>query len=338
MRTVHLSLDDGEKQAAALTQTISVHPDWPHPTQDPVLIPAHEADIMARDPATLSASDLASCFALFGNYQKADDLLKLLPEVCAKMKDINEADLPYLTDAALFLAREDWAHFAEESQLLRALIARSAPAQATPQSAAIGSQCRLALAQLILKTSDQTDEVRSVIDAIDVPALTGHEPRDLDILRADLTLATGDIVGARKQYQALTREPTGPDVRSSIRRTAKIGQARAFLDRKDFAAAEDALNEVAWQSPVEKLSPDWALTRLRLYQEENLPVAACLWARRQLPVITGSGRSELLFRLTDLALAQGDNDLAQKTLSELLEKHPYSEEAAQAKEKWPGKE
>jgi len=55
-------------------------------------------------------------------------------------------------------------------------------------------------------------------------------------------------------------------------------------------------------------------------------------------VVTESGRSELLFRLTDLAFAQGDNDLAYKTLSELLKKHPYSQEAAQAKEKWPGKE
>jgi len=151
-------------------------------------------------------------------------------------------------------------------------------------------------------------------------------------------LATGDVAGARKQYETLTGEPSGPDARSSIRRTAKIGQARVFLDRKDFEAAENSLNEVAWLAPIEKMAPDWALTRLRLYQEQNLPVAAYLWAKRLLPVVTESGRSELLFRLTDLALAHGDSDLARKTLSELLKKHPYSQEAAQAKEKWPGKE
>ena len=48
-----------------------------------------------------------------------------------------------------------------------------------------------------------------------------------------------------------------------------------------------------------------------------------------------AGRSELLYRLTDLALSQNDGDLAHKTLSELIKKHPYSEEAALAKEKWP---
>jgi hypothetical protein len=86
------------------------------------------------------------------------------------------------------------------------------------------------------------------------------------------------------------------------------------------------------------MAPDWALTRLRLFQAENLPVPAYLWAKRLLPVLTEGGRSELLFRLTDLAFAQGDNDLAGKALSELLKKHPYSPEAAQAKEKWPGKD
>ena len=339
MRTVQLSMKNGEKQVATLSQTINVHPDWRQlTTYPPQLVPAHQVDILARDPATLSASDLAGCIAVFGVFKNSEGLLKLLPAACGKMAEFNEADLPYVKDAALFLAREDWSHFAEAGRLLRALIDRPAPANPSPQLIAIGSECRLGSAQLILKTSDRTDEVRSLIGAINVPALSGDEPHALRILRADLALATGNVASATKQYENLTAEPSGPDARSSIRRTAKIGQARSFLDRKDLEAAENSLNEVAWQSPIEKMSPDWALTRLRLYQEQNLPVAAYLWARRLLPVVTESGRSELLFRLTDLAFAQGDNDLAYKTLSELLKKHPYSQEAAQAKEKWPGKE
>jgi TolA-binding protein len=134
----------------------------------------------------------------------------------------------------------------------------------------------------------------------------------------------------------LTGDPQGVDARSSIRRTAKIEQARAFIDRKDYDAAEDALREVSWQAPIEKLAPDWALTRLRLYEAENVPQAAYLWAKRLMPVIQAGGRSELLYELTGLALEQKDADLAHKTLDELLKKHPYSEEAAKAKEKWPG--
>ena len=338
MRTVRLALRNGEKDVASLTQTIDVHPGRADQTdQRPQLWPEQEADIVGRDPAAFSASDLAGCFAIFGAYRQPQDLLKLLPAVCSKMKDIADADLPDVKDAALFLAREDWAHPAEEISLLRALIDRCG-SPPSPRLAATAGECRLALARLVLKTSDHLDEVRSLVDAVDVKTLSGEEPRRLAILRADLTLATGDIAGAGKQYQALTGDPSGPDARSSIRRTAKIGQARVFLDRKDFEAAENSLHEVAWQSPLEEMSPDWALTRLRLYQDENFPVLAYLWAKRLLPVINQSGRSELLFRTTDLAFAQSDSDLAHKTLSELLKNHPYSEEAAAAKEKWPGQD
>ena len=337
MRKVLVSLVDGGKQVASLSQTIAVHPRWSNSGNTPELFPDHEADIMARDPMTLSASDLVGCIVIFTGYLKTDDLLKLLPAICAKMKEVNDGDLPYLKDMALYLAQEDWAHPADVIQLLRALIDRtSAVSSPTPATVAVLSESRLALARLVLETTDHTDEVRALIDAINVPSLAREEPRRLKILRADLALATGDVAGARTQYQSLTGEPSGPDVRSSIRRTAKISQARAFLDRKDFDAAEDSLKQVVWQAPIEKMSPDWALTRLRAYQDENLPVEAYLWAKRLLPVITEGSRSELLYRLVDLAFAQGDNDLARKTLSELLTKHPYSEEAAQAKEKWPG--
>jgi hypothetical protein len=336
MRTVRVSLSDGGKEIASFTQTISVHPDWANPNKQPDLHPEHEADIMARDPATLSPSDLAGCFALFGFYLKDGDLLKFLPAVCAKLNQISDADLPDIKNAALFLARDDWSHTGEEIQLLRSLIDRTAQDKIPAQADAIASPCRLALARLTLKVSPSVEDVTSILNALNVSTLTGEEPRRLAILKADLALAAGDVAGARKQYIALTGEPSGPDVRSSIRRTAKISQARAFIDRKDFDAAEDALNEVARNAPIEKLSSDWALTRLRLYQEENLAAVAYIFAKRLLPVLVESGRSELLFRTTDLAFAQNDPNLAKKTLTELLLKHPYSEEAAQAKEKWPG--
>jgi TolA-binding protein len=335
MRKVTLTLKSGDKEVGTLTQTISVHPDWKNSDKDTDLHPEHAADIMSRDPAAMSVPDLASCFAVFGAFQEGDGLLKFLPTVCAKMKDISDTDLPYISVGALYLVRDDWTHVAEETQLLQAIIDRTSVANPSPQLVTIGSQCRLRLAQLTLKTSDKTDEVSSLIAAINVSLLKNEEPRMLQLLQADLALAKGDIVGAKKQYQDLTGQPSGPDARSSIRRTARIGQARAFMDRKDYQAADDALREVAWQAPIEKLSPDWALTRMRLYQEQDLPDAAYVWGKRLLPVITGGGRSELLFRLTDLAFARKDDDLAHKTLDELMKKHPYSEEAAQAKEKWP---
>jgi predicted negative regulator of RcsB-dependent stress response len=335
LRAVQLTLKDGDKILGSVTRTIDVHLRWsPIVRQDPELPGDLEAAVMARDPASLTGPDLAGAFAVFGAFHKTDDLIKLTPQMGAKMKDVKDEDVPFIKDAVLHFVHDDRDHFALEEQLLQALIDRTS-ASTAPPLVAVASQSRLVLAQLLVKLSNQTDDVRKLIDAINAPSLGGEEPRSLDILRGDLLLATGDVDGARKKYQALTGDPQGVDARSSIRRTAKISQARAFIDRKDYDAAEDALREVSWQAPIEKLSPDWALTRLHLYEAENLPQAAYLWAKRLMPVINAGGRSELLYRLTDLALEQNDGDLAHKTLDELLKKHPYSEEAAQAKEKWP---
>ena len=338
MRTVKLTVTGGDHAFNPVEQTISVHPNWTQLTTfRPQLVPEHQADIMKRDPATMTASDLAGCFAVFQVFKSDDGMRKLLPAICDKMKDVADADLVYVKNGAAHLAREDLPHAADITRLLKALIDRCGQGKPSPALVTLGSEARLALAQLTIKTSDQTDEVRSLIAAINVPSLTGEQPRALAILQADLALATGDVAGARKQYVVLGGDPSGPDARSSIRRTARIGQARAFMDRQDTEAAEDALAEVIWQAPIEKLSSDWALTRLRLDQQENLTVKAYLWAKRLLPVLQDNSRSELLFRLTDLSFAQGDQNLAQKSLAELLKKYPYSSEAAQAKEKWPGK-
>jgi TolA-binding protein len=341
LRTVHMQVKDNFNAViGSAAQVVNVHPDWAHAYKQPDLLPDHETEIAKRDPSTMSGPDLSSCFAMFGFYGEQDHLLTLLPYLSAKIKDVPDGDLPFLKNAAMLLVREDTDHVADETKLLQALADRaSAVTQPTPAISTAISEIRLTLVHMLIKTTVDTKQLADLVAGIDPSKLTGDDQRAFGILKGDLALASGDIEGARKQYQALTGAPSGPDERSSVRRTAMIGQARAFIDRKDYAAAEAALTDVVWQAPIDKLSSDWALTRLRLYQAEDMPVAAYLWAKRIMPLITddGDGRSELLFRMTDLAFAQKDNDLANKSLSELLKKHPYTQEAAQAKTKWPGK-
>jgi hypothetical protein len=336
MRVVQLSVQGGDKNSGIERQTINVHPNWVLlNTIKPALIPAYEADILSRDPMSLSGSDLAGCVAVFLAFKDTAGLSKILPGVCAKIDQISDSDLVYVKDAALFLA-DDLSHAADASQLLQALIARCAVSTASPELQAYAQSARLALGELILCTSDHIDAVRSILKTFDADAPSKSQGYGGDMLEGDLDFATGDISGARKLYQFHTYAPTGPDARSSVRRTGLIGQARAFIERKDFESAQRSLLEVLANAAIEKLAPDWQLTQLRLYQEENLPQVAYLYGKRLLAAITGSDRSELLFRVTELAFAQGDTDLAHQTLSELLKKHPYSSEAAQAKEKWPG--
>ena len=337
LRRVQLLVKNGNNVLASVEQTVSVHPNWIQlSTFPPQLIPGDEQDIAARDPTTFSVSDLAGCAAVFGVFKDASGLLKLGPALCAHARDFSDADLPYLRDAARFLAEADRTHPDQVTQILNALITRAAQPNSPAADVAIANTLRLSLAEHLLKFSDRTDEIKSLLDAIDPKTLSDQDPRRLALARAFLSLATGDVTAARKQFEALTGAPSGPDARSSIRTTAEVGRARVFIGRGDFEGAQDTLGAIAWQYPINILSPDWALAMLQVYEGENLTLPAYLWAKRMLPVITDEGRSELLFRLADLAQAQGDADLQKKVLTELLQKHPYSEEAAKAKQKWPG--
>jgi hypothetical protein len=332
MRTVQVEVKDPTSAVAPVRQLVHVQPDWEMVDQvSPDLTPEAQADIMARDPATFSGFDLAGCAAVFTTFKTTDALLKLQPATSAKIKDIADADLPYINEAAHFLA-PDLTNAQASEALLRALVDRCA----APSLVTVESSARVALAQLTLVTTTHTDEVKSLLAGVDVSSLMGPDRRAYETCQADLALATGDVASARKQYEALKGNPGGPDARSSVRETGEIGQSRSYLNRKDDESAEDSLNEVANQEPVQKLSPDWQLTRLRLYEDENLPDIAYIYATRLLAVMSGPERSELLYRLTDMAEQRGDHALAGKTLTELLQKDAYSEEAAKAKAKWPG--
>ena len=337
-RTIRLAVYEGPKVVSTPPQEINVHPDWPRLVGEPrpELNSTQRAALIGRDSASLPAADLVGCLDVFMGFDDDGAVLKLVPALCSQMKTVEEPDLPSIQSAALLLAGGEAYHADDVQRLLRALLERCSQGPTSPALKTLANRARLTLAQSILRTSDQLDEVRSLMQAIDGSVLSSDERRARDSLQGDLALASGDIEAAKKQYLALSGELSGIDVRSAVRRTSTIDTINAFTDRREFEAAEKALHEVEWQAPIEKLSSDCALARVQLLQATGRNAEALLWARRLLPVFTGaSARSELLFRITELAFNQGDKALARKTLRELLERHPYSERAARAKRQWP---
>jgi hypothetical protein len=333
LRTVQMQVEGINGSVPATRQIINVHPDWYLLTTVPPDLHAADAtEILSRDPATFLPADLAGCMAVFGTYKSVDALYKFAPAVTAHLKDMADGDLHYIK-SAIDVMGTDLTHASVTEPLLQALVDRCGT---TPTLLPIGSWARLNLAQMMLQTTDRTTDVAALLAGVNAPSLSGEDQRHFAIAQADLLLATGKIDEARKKYTDITGSPGGVDSRSSVRETGEIGQAQVFLGRKDDESAEDSLNEVAWLSPIQKVTPEWTLARLRLYEDENLPDVALIYGKRLLAVIPESEQSELLYRLTELAAQKGNKDLADKTLAELLEKHAYSEEAAKAKAKWPG--
>ncbi|PAW76610.1 MAG: hypothetical protein B9S32_14625 [Verrucomicrobia bacterium Tous-C9LFEB] len=337
VRQVKLTVTGAQGEIGSLSLPVNVRPNWTQlTTRKPELTPVHRDAVLARDPATISAADWPSVVELFTVFEDADALVKITPAVTVKLSDFSDVDLVTIQRAAAYLGGGLAKRYANAEPYYQALIDRAAGEKATAATKTLANQARLQGAQVILKSSNRVDDARTRLNAIDPLTLMPEERKAVEVMRGDLALAAGDVAGAKKIYLAQTAEATGADARSSIRRTAKIDQAAVYMEKKDFESAEKTLDDLEKQSPIDKLASDVALTRLRLYQERGESVVALIWARRLLPVLTDSGaRSQLLFRLTDLAFTQGERDSARKTLKELVEKYPYSESTAQAKGKWP---
>ena len=337
--SIRLAVYDGSKLVTTTpAQEINIHPDWPRlvgGNSRPTLSASQRTALLTRDAASRSSADLVGCLKGFLGFDDDAAVLKLAPALLTQIPTLSETHLPAIHAAAQLLTGDGADNPEVVQQLLHALLERLTALSAAAQPA-LASRVRLTLAQSVLRTSDRLDDVRSLLKAIEVSTLPADERRQLDILQADLALATGEVDSARSQYLALSGSVAGIDARSGVRRTSTIDTINAFIERKDFDAAAQALHEIEDQAPIEKLTPECALARVQLRWATGHPAEALLTARRLLPAFTGPGaRSELLFHITDLALQQGDSALAGKTLRELLEKHPYSERAARAKQQWP---
>lgn len=339
-RTVQVDAKDATgKPLGAFRQVIRVHPDWIRLShEEPHLEPDQTRIVLATDFTKLSTSDLAGAVDVFATFDAIEALTTVIPIITPKTQDVPPADLQYLQAAAFELNDTTTLHENIAIQLLKALVNRCSVPNSQPQVSQLASQCRLLLAKLTIPSSDKLDEIKSLIDPIDSRNFSQDENRDLAIIRADLALARGNVAEAHKQYVALDTTPYQGDDRSNVRQTGKIEQARAFMARGDLESAEHALDRILSWAPSAKLNPNWALTRLDLYRKQNQPLKAYLWAQRLLPVITDSdNRSQLLYELAELALAQNDPSVALKAIQELKTKHPYSEEWARARAKWPDK-
>src|SRR5262249_50094244 len=151
----------------------------------------------------------------------------------------------------------------------------------------------------------------------------------------DLALAHGDVDGARAKYQAVGRLGEQDSRQREVQRQARLESARAYLARRDFETAGNIVRTVEWEAPVERLAPEFTFILVKIYMaRQEYPRA--LWRCQRLLSVTKNDNllAEALFDLVEIQRAMKLDQLADKTLAQLLAQHPYSESAALARERW----
>ena len=334
VRMVTVGLKNGSGELGTLKAQINVHPNWvAMTTHRPTLVPGQRDQVLGRNLAALPPGDLLSCLRMFEVYEDSEALLKILPAVEAHLGEISDTDLHFVAKTADYLGSWEIRKKVEAEHLWQALIDRLSTGPDLSVNKLPLNTARLHLATLLLENSDQLDETGKMIAAIDPSGLAPGDTVNLQLLIGELALAKGDLEGAKKKLLSLT--PTGRgdelDVRSTFRRTANLDQASSYLDRQEFEAAARILSDLQSANPIDTLSGDYALLHIRLLADRGEKTAAYYLAKRILPLIdTLSLRDQFLFKMIDLAMFQGNQELAAKSALELTTRFPYSEETAES--------
>jgi tetratricopeptide (TPR) repeat protein len=205
-----------------------------------------------------------------------------------------------------------------------------APQRATP---AISDQAKLRLAALLIHCSGELDEAGKLLGSLSA-GLPGTEERRLwRLLWGDLLLARGKKDDARKEYAAL-----GDKEASSIARAARLERAAILLNNGQWDDAQEALDRLLLERPLERMSLDTGLLALDLELARKEFQRALTDGHTLLTVAGDDPRqADVLYAVVQSGLALGNQQAAQGALGRMLKEFPYSEAAAKAKDRWTKK-
>lgn len=202
--------------------------------------------------------------------------------------------------------------------------------------AAVGTpRARLHLGGLRLAVDGDAAAAAAAWSGLDPAALDDGDRRLLGIYRADALACAGDVAGARSAYRALpaVADPASRDY--VLRRRLRLELARDRLSQGRWAEAEQALREIEWETPLERLGDETGLLLLRLWTARGEVQLARTRARMLLAGEGGTREPEVLLAAVRIELAAKDVEGARRLIARLRKDHPYSEAAALAAELKP---
>jgi tetratricopeptide (TPR) repeat protein len=290
-----------------------------------------KTDFLRRDLGPMPPRDL---LALLDLADRADDrqLFTRAGEVLVKREQ--EFNTPAY--GSVFYRLSFW--FVDEGDWGDALAERSLRLALAPQRAesSLGDRVKLRLAGLLIHHSDELDEAEKLLDGIFAGALNSDEKRLEKILRGDLLLARGKLDDARREYLSAGEPPA--NARFDAARAARLESISILLEHGQWEDAQQSLDKLQLDLPVERMSLDAGLLRLNLELGRKQFQNAFTGSRTLLRIAEGSQRqSEILYVRVESGLALGKREEAQRALQQLLRDFPYSEAAAKAKDKWTQK-
>ncbi len=323
-----------ENGAVVATNSVRVRiiPEWQQRDwwRDDVFNQA-KSDLLHRDLALMPARDLMAVWDLA---ERADDPELLMHSGENLMKRQSEFNVPvygptFYKTGLVFEHQGDAGDALADKSFRLAL----APQRAVP---AVSDPAKLHLAALLIHCTGELDEAGKVLGGITGGLLTADDRRRWRLLQGDLLLARGQPEEARKQFAAAGEKQAGAGFNAA--RAARLESASILLEHGHWEDAQEALDRLQLDMPLERMSLDTGLLALDLAMGRKEFQRAFTDGQTLLALAGGDPRqSEVLYSVVETGLALGKKEEAQKALGRLLKDFPYSEAAAKAKDKWSKK-
>jgi tetratricopeptide (TPR) repeat protein len=290
-----------------------------------------KSDFMRRDLARMPARDLLAVLELA---DRADDRELLMRFGDMLIKRQEECNAPAYASIFYKLGTV----FERQGDAGDALAAKAFELALAPQRLvpAISDQAKLHLAALLLHCTGELDEAGKLLGSISGGSFSADEKRLWRLLPGDILLARGQTEQARKQYAAAGQKQAGGSWNAA--RAARLESAAIMLEHSRWDDAQEALDRLQLDMPLERMSLDTGLLALNLALARKEYQRALADGQTLLAVAGQDPRqSEILYALVEAGLALGQQETAQKALGRLLKDFPYSEAAAKAKDRWTKK-
>jgi hypothetical protein len=330
LRTVELTATRDGRQAGAVRQTLAVRRNWGQAADFPDAVFGDLCrHLRAAPPEKLKPDDLAGAILLASRVKDQSLLGALAAGVMPRLAAFGGTNARALYQLGFYFQQPEVNRYGEVTRVWDAVIA---DAQADPRLRALAG---LHLAGFLIHTGSDPMRGLTLLDAAADSAVLPESERRLKLIfQADGLVLTSRREAAVAAYRQAGTAVAAGDTDYEVRRRARIENARDFLRRREYNAAEQVIRDLEWEWPLERLELESGLLMVGVHRgrgEGLLALTACQRLLQAAPA--DPRRAELLLAMADVLRELGRAGACAETLKKLYAEHPYSEAAAQARDR-----
>ena len=183
---------------------------------------------------------------------------------------------------------------------------------------------------------DVADGLRLLAENAPDENLSSVERRLKTIFRADALVLQGQREAAVACYRQAGNAVANNDTDYEVRRRGRIENARDYLRRKEWDAAEQVVRGLEWERPLERMELETGMLMADVHRGRGEYLFALGVCRRLLAAAPADPRrSDLLLVTAQICRDLKRDRECKALLAQLWKEHPYSEAAALAKDRFP---